>query len=170
MTLFGTADVDCLRREGDGDEVGCRSRGDSDLEASERAARSEPSEGDMLPWPVGRFSMPPPGWKGSVTARGRDLGRPLSGGVNESWSICRPAAVGSEPPGAKSMLIAGGAICDISEPVGFWREGNASLVGMPAYPAPYAVGGARPKPAWFMSGTCWGLIRGLTPGLAEGLR
>lgn len=62
MTLLGTADVDCLLREGEGDDVGCLSKGDNDLEMSERAARSEPSEGDMLlPGPVGRFSMPPPG-------------------------------------------------------------------------------------------------------------
>lgn len=101
MTLLGTADVDCLLRDGDGDDVVSRSRGDRDLLEASWRTRSEPSEGDMLFELFGRPSIPPPGWNGSVTARGRDLGRPgesismsyrppstwhipLSGGVSES--------------------------------------------------------------------------------------
>ena len=76
ITLLGTAEVDCRRREGEA--VACRSNGDKDLDAS-REDRSEPREGDRLLAPLparGRFSTAPPGWKGSVTALGRDLGRP----------------------------------------------------------------------------------------------
>lgn len=79
MTLFGTADVDCLRLEGEMPEDGDKDRDVSDL--GERLAPI----GDKLEL-FDRFTRPLPGAKGSVTARGRDLGRPLSGGVNESWS------------------------------------------------------------------------------------
>ena len=71
--MLGTADVDCLLLEGE--VPACLSRGDKDLESA-LAAKSAPREGEMmlaLPW---RPSRPPPGWKGSVTARGRDRGRP----------------------------------------------------------------------------------------------
>lgn len=56
-----------------------RSRGEREREESERA--SDPTLGDRLPvedgvrWP----SRLPPLLKGSVTALGRDLGRPFTG-------------------------------------------------------------------------------------------
>lgn len=79
MTLLGTDEVDCRLREAD-EPTDCLSRGDKDRdEVSERAARSTPREGPKLPG--GNI---PPGWNGSVTALGRDFGRPLSGGVSES--------------------------------------------------------------------------------------
>lgn len=71
MTLFGTEEVDCRLREAD-DPTDCLSRGDKDRDASERAARSTPREGPIL---LGG-NIPLPGWNGSVTALGRDLGRP----------------------------------------------------------------------------------------------
>lgn len=74
MTLLGTAEVDCLLR--DGEAVACLSRGDNDLEASDRDDKSDPREGDKLFTLLCLLKTPPPGWKGSVTARGRDLGRP----------------------------------------------------------------------------------------------
>lgn len=80
ITLLGTEEVDCRLREAD-EPTDCRSRGDKDRDdVSERVARSTPREGPKLPG--GR--IPLPGWNGSVTALGRDLGRPLSGGVSES--------------------------------------------------------------------------------------
>lgn len=72
--LFGTADVDCLRPRGD--EVACLSRGDSERDASDRAARSEPAEGERLLELLGLPMPAPPGRNGSVTERGRDFGRP----------------------------------------------------------------------------------------------
>lgn len=80
MTLFGTEEVDCRLRDA-GELVPDLSRGDKDRDAvSERAARSTPREEPRLPG----GSIPLPGWNGSVTALGRDFGRPLSGGVSES--------------------------------------------------------------------------------------
>lgn len=67
--LFGTEEVDCRRLEIDG-PTDPLSRGDKDRDASERAVRSTPREGPRL------LGGSIPGWNGSVTARGRDFGRP----------------------------------------------------------------------------------------------
>lgn len=59
MTLFGTAEVDCLLR--DGERPACLSRGDNDREDSVRTARSEPREVGMLLDSFGRPKTVPPG-------------------------------------------------------------------------------------------------------------
>lgn len=82
--------------------------------------------------------------------------------------------LGLEFVGAKSMLIAGGAIWDKSGPLD-WRVGKASTdAGMSGYAedAPYPwLMGARPKlGCWVISGICCGTMRGLMAGLWDGLR
>lgn len=85
MTLLGTADVDCLLLEA----AERRSRGDRDREDDWLGDRLAPNCPGDVPWLTDRFiGILLLGWKGSVTERGRDLGRPRSIMlVTPGWSV-----------------------------------------------------------------------------------
>ena len=75
MTLLGTADVDCLLLEA----AERRSRGDRDRDEDWPGDKLAPNCPGDVPWLTDRLGGTLLlGWKGSVTDRGRDFGRPSS--------------------------------------------------------------------------------------------